>query len=179
MKRRIVNFFQEADLGFIYLMSAVSIILLLALGNLFYRQNTSTFTSYCIGGSITLLCLLDLILYQYKRRCLYDPKLRTIRVNSLEAMRPYVGRLFLVDPHMQGDYTIRLEDKGFCAQQSTFILFTPTEIDFFQWNNQMKVLGNQRLSGIMFFTDNGKGDGKICYRLYVLNSTEEFVFKVA
>ncbi len=174
MKQKILRDLRHGSLSLSWLLSLVAIVVVPII---FFSSSINIEAKKLMGVGILigLASVLNLILWSFKRRAMFDPKLNMIRINSVEGMKPYVGRFFLVQNTSPIISTLYLYGEDFgSVQDPLFIAFYPSEINFFVWSKQLKVIGNQRLRGIIFFEENGV----MSYKFWTMNSKEEYKFFV-
>lgn len=170
MKKHVKSL-RSTDLAFLGLSSFVFFALLILLiwstlfGELYPAPSTILVSILLSLGSVAFP-----LVYFYKRRCLYDPKLATIRVNNLEGMRLYKNILFTVIPNVNQTSGLNLLHEHERPEHTIRIFFSPNDIDHSVWVDQINSFEGY-VQGIRF-TENG--DNSMTYSFYSLECKKEY-----
>lgn len=172
MKQRFLKYVRHSDLNFTFIVSLIGILICILL---VFTPTLSWHDRKLIFAGIGLMTVMSLhrTCLNFKRRCMFDPKLNMISISSIEEMRQYSGITFEVMDDIP-IASLTLHYKGFGQQEPLFIHFYPSEIHFFEWSRRIRKLGDQRIAAITFYEEE-KG-GRMLYKFWTLNSKEEYIF---
>jgi hypothetical protein len=104
------------------------------------------------------LFLLPILALNFKRRALYDPKLNSIKIQSVQGMKQYLDKIFTVEfdsPSMRGMYLQSIESR---QEDKIFVYLYPSDIEISYWSKMIKeLMGDDRVIAVTFVTDRESG----------------------
>lgn len=126
---------------------------------------------YFITMIFTFFVLLRIIAFNFKKRTLYDPKLNTIKIKSVQDMGIYMNKMFLVEFDSPLRYGMYLQSIELRQEDKIFIYLEPLDIDFNRWNKLLReMLGDQPVAAVTFIKET-EGD-RIGIKFWTFSSEE-------